>query len=138
MKKYNYIQDVNPCYKLAEHKTEVDHLTLLVCVALPDGTPLHDPYTVKSFGNSFPSDVEINQEIELNDWTRWNKHPLLKGQKVEISENIYYDLLNCVPPRRSRSNYFEVGEAEHHDEKGKAVHRACWIESGKYFTGYPF
>ena len=78
----------------------------------------------------------INEEAILNDWSRFNTE-LKDGQKVQISENIYYDLLGCLPPKNWNGNYFEVGEAHHHTNKGKAIHRACWIENGLYYTGYP-
>lgn len=81
-------------------------------------------------------DADIQHEITLNDWSRWNQS-LPIGQKVEISDAIYYHLLECVPPRRMDGSYFEVGEAHHHDTKGRAIYRACWMEGGKYFTGYP-
>jgi hypothetical protein len=73
----------------------------------------------------------------LNDWTKWNAQPLKEGQRIEISEHIYYELMNCLPPHVHLCNYFEVGEPNHHDSQGKPVHRACWIEDGKYYTGYP-
>jgi hypothetical protein len=89
-------------------------------------------------GQEPPTQEEINREIELNDWSRWNRQPLTKDQKIEISEAIYWELLNCLPPRIHCSGYFEVGEPEHHDPKtGRAVHRACWIEGNKFYTGYP-
>lgn len=80
--------------------------------------------------------AQIEQEIILNNWERFNKD-LTEGQKVEISEHIYYHFLNCLPPRNWNGKYFEVGEPHHHDNKGRAIHRACWIEDGKFFTGYP-
>lgn len=83
-----------------------------------------------------PNPMEVINEIELNDWNRW-KHALFKGQKVEVSEFIYDDMLNCLPPRNRKGNYFEVGEPHHHDTQGKPVHRAFWMEDGKYYTGYP-
>lgn len=83
-----------------------------------------------------PTEQQISEEITLNDWARWNKE-LVPGQRVQVSEEIYYNLLGCVPPRIMQRNYFEVGEANHHESNGKAIHRACWIENGLYYTGYP-
>lgn len=82
------------------------------------------------------TDEMVTKELELNDWSRWNKE-LPKGQKVEISEYIYHYLLEVLPPNNWEGDYFEVGEPHHH-EKGKAIHRACWMEGDKYYTGYPF
>lgn len=82
------------------------------------------------------TEEEIMHEIELNDWSRWNED-LKPGDKYEISEAIYYDMLGALPPRRRNGNYFEVGEPHHHLNNGKPIHRACWMENDKYFTGYP-
>lgn len=77
------------------------------------------------------------RETELNDWSRFNKD-LNKGQRVEISEEIYHHFLGVLPPQNwgREASYFEVGEPHHH-EGGKAIHRACWIEYGRFYTGYP-
>lgn len=75
--------------------------------------------------------------VNLSDWSRWNTE-LPKGQRVEINEEIYHELLGALPPRvwNRETSYFEVGEP-HHYEEGRAIHRACWIEFGRYYTGYP-
>lgn len=96
----------------------------------------YEPETVKEYPTR-PTQAQINIEIQLNDWSRWNVEPLNPGQKIEISEAIYWNLLECLPPKIYHGSYFEVGEPNHHDNKGMAVHRACWKEGGKYFTGYP-
>ena len=97
---------------------------------------IKDFYSDQYDGKDRDVNAEILHEIKLNDWSRWNKE-LPKGQKVEINENTYYDLLNCLPPHYCQNSYFEVGEAHHHDNTGKAIYRACWVEDGKYYTGYP-
>ena len=105
---------------------------------------LSEPSYIKAWYFEIESDLqdtpvteaEILHEIELNDWTRWNTE-LTPGQKIEISECIYDDLLGCLPPHRYEKNYFEVGEPHHHTNKGEAIYRACWIEDGKFYTGYP-
>lgn len=103
------------------------------------GNALHEflePQYIKLWeGTAEALASDIEEQIELNDWERWNTS-LHKGQRVEISEAIFYNLLGSVPPKRMERNYFEVGEAHHH-EQGRAIHRACWIEGGKYYTGYP-
>lgn len=84
-----------------------------------------------------PNRREIYRQIMLNDGYRWRKAELKEGEKLEISERVYYFLLNCMPPRRWIGNYFEVGECDHHDEKGVAIYRACNVVDGKYYTGHP-
>jgi hypothetical protein len=94
-----------------------------------------DPDTLKEWKH-IPNQDEVNHEIMLNDWSRWNEE-LPRDQVVEISEAIYDDLLGCLPPHVMQGNYFEVGEPHHHDNNGRPVHRACWMENGKFYTGYP-
>lgn len=99
--------------------------------------PIDRPENVKDWYGIAPTDAEINHEILLNDWSRWNTE-LPKGQEVEISEYIFWELFGAVPPRNVQADtkYFECGECHHH-EGGKAIHRACWIKDGKFYTGYP-
>jgi hypothetical protein len=80
---------------------------------------------------------QAQPSVNLSDWSRWNTE-LPKGQRVEINEEIYHELLGALPPRvwNQETSYFEVGEPHHHEE-GRAIHRACWIEFGRYYTGYP-
>jgi hypothetical protein len=98
-------------------------------------TQLKSWYFDPAIINQEVTEEQILHEITLNDWSRWNTE-LPKGQKVEISETIYWDLLGCVPPRNQQGNYFEVGEVHHH-EQCKPIYRACWIEENKFYTGYP-
>jgi len=103
----------------------------------PDAVQLSEPIYIKCYGEECPDDQIVLAEIELNDWSRWNTE-LPKGQNVEISENVFWQLFGAVPPRnvQSGAKYFECGEAHHHDN-GKAIYRACWIKDGKFYTGYP-
>lgn len=94
-----------------------------------------EPVLLETFDHS-PSWYEVNQCLQLNDWSRWN-HDLYPSQKVEVSERVYYDMLNCLPPRNWLGTYFEVGEAHHHTPEGKPIHRAFWKEGERYYTGYP-
>lgn len=95
-----------------------------------------EPEIIKEYETK-PTQSQLDEEITLNDWSRWNVQPLTEGQRIEISEAIYWHLLECLPPRKYNGSYFEVGEPDHHDKNGKPIHRACWIENGKFYTGYP-
>lgn len=79
--------------------------------------------------------AEIEHEMILNDWSRWNTE-LKRGEPLEVSEIIYYHMLSALPPKNWNGNYYEVGEPHHH-ENGKPIHRAFWQVGNKYFTGYP-
>lgn len=94
------------------------------------------PQLIKTYDQP-PNRREIYQQIMLNDEYRWRKADLNEGEKIEISEGVYYFLQNCMPPRHWIGNYFEVGEADHHNENGVAIHRACNYVNGKYYTGHP-
>lgn len=124
-------------YKLIEGKNRHEiGVWSLFQTHYADGKEMAEKVCVKSWYHTPPTEEEQAHEIELNDWSRCVGE-LTEGQKVEISEAIYYDLLSAVPPINMRNNYFEVGEAHHHTIEGKPIHRACWVEDGKYYTGYP-
>jgi len=100
--------------------------------------PIDKPTYIKAWYDQEPTPEELEHEIMLNDWSRWNTE-LPKGQEVEISEDIFYHLFGCVPPVNVQqgAKYFECGEIHHHDNNGNPIRRACWIKGGKYYTGYP-
>lgn len=97
---------------------------------------LSHPHYITAWYDQEPTQDEINRQIELSDYSRWNKE-LTEDQNVEVNEYIYMDQLEALPPHVWKGSYFEVGEPHHHDNKGRAIHRAFWIENGKYYTGYP-
>ena len=100
-----------------------------------NSTVFNEPSYIKDWTDHTPTEAEIEHEKELNDWSRWNTE-LKRGEPIEVSEAIYYDMLGCLPPHKMEGNYFEVGEPNHH-EGGKAIYRAFFIQDGKYFTSYP-
>lgn len=44
------------------------------------------------------------------------------------TENMYHEMLECLPPRAMGSNAFLVGEADHHNSDGLPVY-ACFAQS---------
>ena len=80
----------------------------------------------------------LEEEFKLSDYSRWNKTPLVQDMKpIQVSSMVFDDMLNCLPPKNWVSGYFEVGEPDHHDSKGRPIHRAFFKVDGKYYTGYP-
>lgn len=51
---------------------------------------------------------------------------------IETTEKMYWNMLECVPPRAQLGDRFLVGEALRHDAEGKAVH-SCFKEVGSQF-----
>jgi hypothetical protein len=51
---------------------------------------------------------------------------------IETTEDMFWEMLECVPPRVQERGRFLVGEAERHNDEGKAVH-ACFKEVGNRF-----
>lgn len=47
---------------------------------------------------------------------------------IPTTEAMYWEMLECVPPRAQRKGAFLVGEALRTNEEGKAVH-ACFKET---------
>jgi hypothetical protein len=55
---------------------------------------------------------------------------------IETTEEMHWDMLECLPPKRMESRKFLVGEADHHNEQGEAVF-ACFKKVGvKFFARY--
>jgi hypothetical protein len=79
----------------------------------------------------------IIEEEDIDNWNRWKSMELKEGASIEVSERIYYEMLGAVPPHIQDGNYFEVGEAHHHTNEGKAIHQAFWIHKGRYYSGFP-
>lgn len=90
---------------------------------------------VKEWKASKPTKKQIYREIMLNDWRRWNTE-LKKDEIIEVSEYIYDEMLNCLPPRNWQGAYFEVGEPHSH-ENGLPIHRAFLKVKNKYYSGHP-
>lgn len=64
-------------------------------------------------------------------WDAMEDNPL---HWIPTTESMYWEMLECVPPRAHRSTSFLVGEPLRHNEHGKAVH-ACFRQSGgDYFA----
>lgn len=83
------------------------------------------------------SQPTIIEEEDIDNWKRWQSMELKEGASIEVSERIYYEMLGCVPPRLQIGTYFEVGEAHHHTNEGKAIHHAFWIHKERFYSGYP-
>lgn len=98
---------------------------------------LNEPEYLKAWYDGDPTTEEIKHVVMLNDWSRWNQSLIKDSEPVEVSEAVYYDMLNCLPPRNWNGDYFEVGEPHHHDSNGKPIHRAFYKEGDKFFTSYP-
>lgn len=47
---------------------------------------------------------------------------------IPTTESMYWEMLECVPPRAQRQGSFLVGEPLRHNSEGKAVH-ACFKET---------
>jgi hypothetical protein len=72
-----------------------------------------------------PTQEDINEAIESDNWSARFKD-MAEGKTIRISERIYYDMLNSVPPIKQTSTSFYCGEAysgnTHHfffKQKGK-------------------
>ncbi len=52
---------------------------------------------------------------------------------IPTTERMYWQMLECVPPRAQSLGAFLVGEAQRHNEEGKAVH-ACFKQAGQAYS----
>lgn len=69
---------------------------------------------------------------DIEDWTLAMKI-MNHGLIVQVDEDFYYEMLNVVPPRIQQTNYFEVGEADSHDNHGRPVYKCFWKSNGKFY-----
>lgn len=67
-------------------------------------------------------------------WAAMKANP---AEWIPTTENMYHQMLECLPPRAMGNKAFLVGEADHHNESDEAVY-ACFAESylGGYFARY--
>lgn len=74
---------------------------------------------------------------ELLEWSPlWDAMKAQPDAWISTTEEMYWEMLEAVPPRAQTRSAFLVGEADRHNEKGEAVH-ACFKQSGdSYFAKY--
>lgn len=82
----------------------------------------------------------MNTPLEWSDlWAAMKATP---DAWIPTTEEMFWEMLECVPPRAQFGGRFLVGEAERHNEHGDAVH-ACFKQVGtshfaKYMTVQQF
>ena len=72
----------------------------------------------------------------------WDAMKSTPGAWIPTTEAMYWEMLECVPPRAMTSGSFLVGEADHHNADGYAVY-ACFKKfsddyNARYMTLAPF
>lgn len=67
----------------------------------------------------------------------WDAMDAAPAAWIPTTEQMYWDMLECVPPRAMAGGRFLVGEPQTHNAEGKAVY-ACFMErpSGQFFARY--
>ena len=72
--------------------------------------------------------------IKLEWAALWAAMDALPDDWIRTTDNMYQNMLECVPPRAQAGARFLVGEAKTHNAEGKAVH-ACFKKDGdSYFA----
>ena len=72
----------------------------------------------------------------------WDAMRANPAQWIPTTEQMFWDMLEVLPPRLQGSSAFLVGEADHHNNEGRAVY-ACFCKIGsqyraKYMTTEQF
>lgn len=77
------------------------------------------------------------KSVEKLEWSAlWPAMDAAPEAWIPTTEDMYWQMLECLPPRAQSGGRFLVGEAERHNEEGKAVH-ACFKRVGNsYFARY--
>jgi hypothetical protein len=94
----------------------------------------YQPDYVSEYKDQPPTKKEIYRQIMLNDSYRWQR--LYKTDQIEVSEHVYNEMLDCMPPKDWKGTYFELGEP-YDIEDGEFLHRAFVKVKGRYYTGHP-
>lgn len=81
-----------------------------------------------------PDGVDLVSPPTWNDlWDALQETP---AKWVETTEEMYWEMLEAVPPKRQNARKFLVGEAHHDNAQGEAVY-ACFKEhDGRFFARY--
>jgi len=67
------------------------------------------------------------------EWKQlWDAMDARPDDWIETTEDMYWEMLEVVPPRAQLSGRFLVGEAKTHNNEGKAVY-ACFRQAGTQF-----
>jgi hypothetical protein len=66
-------------------------------------------------------------------WNEMKKQPF---QWVETTEEMYFEMLGCVPPIRHKGTFFMVGEPTRHNAKGEALYAAFNKTNGRFYAKY--
>lgn len=63
----------------------------------------------------------------------WDAMDARPDEWIPTTEGMYWQMLECVPPRAHSLGAFLVGEPQRHNEEGKAVH-ACFRQVGRQYS----
>jgi hypothetical protein len=66
-------------------------------------------------------------------WDEMKKNP---AAWIETTEDMYWQMLECLPPREMNGGRFLVGEADSHNKKGEAVYASFRKHNGQFFAKY--
>ena len=72
------------------------------------------------------------QPLEWSDlWEAMDASP---DAWIPTTEDMYFEMRDCLPPRTMSGGRFLVGEPKTHNAEGKAVHACFWERDGSYFA----
>ena len=104
-----------------------------IYTSMRDG--IHSDYggeTIDEIRQSNPGRTfEVIENDKLNELLREYIKTISSDPFQEITEEQYWDYMECVPPARSGRNWFFLGEAYNYD-----VHLFCFTDGERYFSGH--
>ena len=68
-------------------------------------------------------------QTKLESQALWDAMDASPDQWIETTEEMYWDMLEVLPPRKMIGGNFLVGEALRHNSKGEAVY-SCFAKFG--------
>jgi hypothetical protein len=65
----------------------------------------------------------------------WDAMDAAPTEWIETTSDMYWQMLECLPPRAQRRGAFLVGEPLRHNDAGQAVHACFWERAdGTYWA----
>ena len=79
-----------------------------------------------------PTETELLEAYHSDQW-KDVFNAMAAGERVRVSERIYHDLMECVPPiYGKKSGSFYCGEAYSHNSNGATYHYFETVEGKRY------
>lgn len=104
----------------------------------PHGRETKTPFTPRPFNTlQHTAKAPHIKSLNLFEWAAlWAAIEASPAAWIETTEDMYWHMLECVPPRAMNGGRFLVGEASHSNGDGESVYASFMQHEGRYFAKY--